>query len=73
MGIERSKTKLDYWKNKDPLKKIEEFLLKKNIFSRSEINLFKCQMKEKVLNSWKKALNFKDQTKSDLFKFVYHD
>jgi len=73
VGIERSKTKLDYWKSKDPLKKIEEFLLKKNIFNRSEINLFKSQMKEKVLNSWKKALNFKDQTKSDLFKFVYHD
>jgi TPP-dependent pyruvate/acetoin dehydrogenase alpha subunit len=73
VGIERSTSKLIYWKNKDPLKKIEQFILKKNIVNKKEIDALKNKMQNKVLNSWTKALSSKDQIKSDLFKFVYHD
>lgn len=73
VGIERSKLKLIYWKTKDPLKKIEQFLLKKKIVNKKEIDALKSIMKNRVLNSWTQALGYKDQVKSDLFKFVYHD
>jgi len=73
VGIERSKSKLIYWKTRDPLKKIEQFLLKKNIVNKKEIDFLKRKMKSVVLNSWTQALGYKDQVKSDLFKFVYHD
>jgi pyruvate dehydrogenase E1 component alpha subunit len=73
VGIERSKSKLIYWKTRDPLKKIEQFLLKKNIVNKKEIDFLKRKMKSVVLNSWTQALDYKDQVKSDLFKFVYHD
>ena len=73
VGIERSKSKLIYWKNRDPLNKIEQFLLKKNIVNKKEIDSLKSIMKNRVLNSWTQALGYKDQVKSDLFKFVYHD
>ena len=55
------------------LKKIEQFILKKNIVNKKEIDALKNKMQNKVLNSWTKALSSKDQIKSDLFKFVYHD
>jgi pyruvate dehydrogenase E1 component alpha subunit len=73
VGIERSKSKLIYWKTQDPLKKIEQLLLKKNILNKKEIDVLKHKIKKRVLKSWTQALGYKDQVKSDLFKFIYHD
>jgi TPP-dependent pyruvate/acetoin dehydrogenase alpha subunit len=73
VGIERSKSKLIYWKIRDPIKKIEQFLIKKKIVSIKEIDVMKRIMKKRVINSWNQALGYKDQVKSDLFKFVYHE
>ena len=73
VGIERSKSQLVYWKMKDPIKIFEKFLLNKKIVNIKQINLLKNRIKNKVLKSWDKAFNFKDQKKSDLLKFVYHD
>lgn len=73
VGIERSKSKLIYWKIRDPIKKIEKFLIKKNIVNKKEIDVLKLKMKSRVINSWNQALSYKDQVKSDLFKFIYHE
>ena len=73
VGIERSKSKLLYWKKRDPLIKIENYFLKEKILSRTQIEILKNKMFKYVNFSWNKAHKYKDQKKSDLYKNIYYE
>lgn len=73
VGVERSKKKLESWKKKDPIIKLEEFILKKGLLSNTEINNKKRKIYQFVNKSWNDALRGTEQSKKDLLKFVYHE
>lgn len=71
VGIERSKKKLAYWKSKDPIVKLENFLIKNKILDILEIKNIKNTVLKNVNRSWDMAIKFEDQQKSDLYCNVY--
>ena len=73
VGIERSKSKLNYWKKKDPINLIENFIIKKKLISQKKLDLIKIKVDKQVQNSWINAIKFKNQTKSDLNKNIFND
>ena len=73
VGIERSKSKLNYWKKKDPINLIENFIKKKKLISQKKLDLLKIKVDKQVQNSWINAIKFKNQTKSDLNKNIFND
>ena len=73
VGLERSLEKLSYWKKKDGIKFLEEYILKKKLLS--ELNLKKIynDIRSEINSSWMAALRSLPQVKSDLYKNVFHD
>tara|TARA_B110001450_G_scaffold256881_1_gene289248 strand:- start:805 stop:1782 length:978 start_codon:yes stop_codon:yes gene_type:complete len=73
VGIERSKSKLVYWKKKDPLIKIQLYMTKNNILNLDKITKLKNKINSLVNKSWDRALKYPDQIKTDLNKNIYHE
>jgi TPP-dependent pyruvate/acetoin dehydrogenase alpha subunit len=73
VGIERSKKKLAYWKSKDPIVKLEQFLIKNKLLNILEVKNIKNSVFKNVNKSWNIAIKFEDQQKSDLYCNVYSD
>ena len=72
VGIQRDKKNLKLWtKNKDPIKSLENLLIKNKISNKSDILKICLNIKNKINAAVKFALNSRYPKKSDLFKDVY--
>jgi len=67
----RKKKFLTYWKNNDPVKKLEKILLRKKILSLKKINLMKKKIKIEIYESFKFAEKSKPPTINDLNKDLF--
>jgi pyruvate dehydrogenase E1 component alpha subunit len=72
VGIERSLEKLSYWKKKDGIKLLEKYILKKKLLNKSNLKKIHNKIHNEINSSWKAALSFPPQVKSDLYKNVFH-
>ncbi len=67
----RSKKEIEKWKKKDPLKKFENLLIKKNIINKQKIYLIKKKIKKTINLAFDKAEKDKFPKQSDAYKGLY--
>jgi TPP-dependent pyruvate/acetoin dehydrogenase alpha subunit len=67
----RSKEEINKWKKKDPLKKFENLLIKKNFLDKQKIYLINNKIKKTITLAFDKAEKDKFPKQSDAYKGLY--
>ncbi len=71
VGMKRSKEEIDEWKKRDPIKRLVESLIIKEICTEKEISDMKNNIKKEIDELWNKALEDKFPDDDALLKYVY--
>lgn len=71
VGVGRSKIMLNKMKKKDPIIKLEKFLIKNSVISKKSLDNKKEEILNQINISWCKTKLMEDHKKSDLLKYTY--
>ena len=71
VGINRCKKTLDLWKNKCPLKRLKNSILKENILSIKNLNDIDDSIQKEIKICWEEALEASYPRKDSLLNNVY--
>ncbi|MBW3041837.1 thiamine pyrophosphate-dependent dehydrogenase E1 component subunit alpha [Prochlorococcus marinus] len=71
VGVSRSKTDIEKWKRRDPIKRLEDSLLNKCLTTKKDLKNIRDELKSYVEESWIKALNASKPNPDSLIDHVY--
>ena len=73
VGVERSIEDVDNWKKRDPIKRLSKALVKNELWSKDDQNLFEKELDYEIESAWNKAMSDPYPEKESILKNVYYD
>lgn len=71
--VYRSKEETEKWKAKDPILKLEKYLLGNNLITQEEMEQIKANCKKEIEEANEYALNSTEPVFADMFKDIYYE
>ena len=71
VGINRSIDEINAWKSRDPIRRLEEFLLDRGILSKQQINSLRNGIHDEIVRCWVMAVESKPVSDSALLENIY--